>query len=95
MNLNTTMQALEALGTEQNRKVYPRHGVGPNLFGVSYADLGKLANQIKKDTELARQPWKSGNLDARILATMIADPNEIDRETLQSWARKLEKPKKL
>jgi len=26
---------------------------------------------------LAEQLWATGNLDARILATMIADPNEI------------------
>ncbi len=90
MDLNITMQVLESLGSEQNRKVYPRHGVGENLFGVSFADLGKLRKQIRNDTVLARQLWQSGNHDARMLATMIADPAEIDRETLQAWASDLD-----
>jgi len=90
MDLNTTMQTLESLGTEQNRKVFPRHGVGANLFGVSYANLGKLSKQIKKDTALALQLWQTGNHDARVLATMIADPLEIDLETGQSWVEDLD-----
>ncbi len=90
MDLSATMQTLESLGTEQNRKVYPRHGVGPNLFGVSFADLGKLSKQIKKDTALALQLWQSGNHEARMLATMIASPAEIDRETLLAWVADLD-----
>lgn len=90
MDFNTVMQTLESLGTEQNRKVYPHHGVGPNLYGVSFADLGKLTKQIKRDTPLALQLWQSGNHDARMLATMIADPREIDRNTLQAWAAELD-----
>jgi 3-methyladenine DNA glycosylase AlkD len=90
MDLDTAMQTLESLGTAQNRKVYPRHGVGENLFGVSFADLGKLTKQIKKDHALALQLWQTGNHDARILATMIADPQEMDENTLQSWASGLD-----
>ena len=43
------LQQLKALGTAQNRKVYARHGAGENLYGVSYANLGKLHKQIKVD----------------------------------------------
>lgn len=90
MDLDTVMNMLESLGTEQNRKVYPRHGIGANLFGVSYANLGKLSKQIKKDTALALQLWQTGNHDARVLATMIADPREIDVDTGQSWVEDLD-----
>lgn len=90
MSYSKIMAELRAAGTEQNRKVYGRHGVQGKTFGVSYADLGKLAKRIKLDQELAEQLWASGNHDARILATMIADPGEIRSKTIDSWARDLE-----
>jgi 3-methyladenine DNA glycosylase AlkD len=81
---------LEALGTEQNRKVYRRHGVGDNMYGVSYANLGKLAKKIKRDHALALALWESGNHDARVLATMIADPGQFTSGLLEAWAKGLD-----
>lgn len=81
---------LEALGSEQTRKTYRRHGVGENQYGVSYAKLAKLHKRIKHDHELARQLWATGNHDARILATMIADPKQADRALLETWGQELE-----
>ncbi len=42
MTLDESMRQLERLGTAQNRKIYKRHGSGENVYGVSFADLGKL-----------------------------------------------------
>lgn len=80
------LRELEALGTEQNRKTYRRHGVTEPLYGVSYANLGMMRKRIKVDQALAEQLWRSGNHDARVLATMIADPKTIDQVTLERWA---------
>jgi hypothetical protein len=85
-----TMRELKAMGTEQNRKVYARHGVHGKMFGVSYANLGKLRKRIKVDQELAEQLWASGNHDARVLAAMIADPGLVRSSTLDKWARDLD-----
>jgi 3-methyladenine DNA glycosylase AlkD len=38
---------------------------------------------------MARDLWKSGNHDARVLATMIADPKQADESLLESWVRDL------
>ena len=84
------LQELEALGTEQNRKVYRRHGVGENLYGVSYANLGKLKKRLKTDHALALELWASGNHDARVLALMIADPGQADSDTLDAWVQDLD-----
>lgn len=86
MNFTEAMVALEALGTEQNRKIYRRHGGSAEMFGVSFANLGKLAKKIKRDHELAQQLWESGNFDARNLATMIAEPAKMDGAMLDRWA---------
>ncbi len=83
------LKELEALGTEQNRKVYRRHGVEDDIFGVSYANLGKLKKKIKTDHDLAIRLWASANHDARIFATMIADPSLLDNRVLDSWVKDL------
>ncbi|HLA44457.1 MAG TPA: DNA alkylation repair protein, partial [Aggregatilineales bacterium] len=41
------------------------------------------------DHELARQLWDTGNHDARILATMIADPAQADTAMLEAWVNDL------
>lgn len=78
---------LEALGTEQNRKIYRRHGASDPLFGVSYANIEKLRKRIKTDHALAVSLWDSGNHDARILATMIADPRQATDRLLDGWLK--------
>lgn len=83
------MEELGRAGTEQNRKVYARHGVPEPLFGVSYANQGKLAKQAGIDHALAQQLWASGNHDARILAAKIADPARAADALLESWVQDL------
>ena len=90
MNLDQTLQQLESRGTEQNRKVYRRHGVSDNLYGVSYAHQRKLAKTIRRNHPLALELWGSGNHDARILATFIADPAQADDTLLESWVADLD-----
>jgi 3-methyladenine DNA glycosylase AlkD len=80
------MATLEAAGTAQNRKVYARHGVSGEAFGVSYAELGKLKKAIKTDHDLARELWATGNHDARVLATQVADAKAATPAELDSWA---------
>ncbi len=89
MSLAEVLAELEALGTEQNRKIYKRHGAGDNLYGVSYANFGLLQKKIKLDHELAKQLWATDNYDARVLATMIADPHELNAELLENWVNDL------
>ena len=86
MNKNQMMKKLGALGTAQNRKVYGRH-VTSEMFGVSFANLGMLKREVKVDQELAEQLWATGNLDAQILATMIADPEQMTASKLDAWVK--------
>lgn len=89
MTLSDVLHSLEAVGSAQTRKIYGRHGVEPPLFGVSYTFLRKLARSLGTDQGLARQLWETGNHDARILATMVADPRASDPGLLEAWAQDL------
>jgi len=90
MTLKETLAALKKAGTAQNRKVYVRHGVGVDQYGVSYAELGRLKKAIKTDHDLALALWATGNHDARVLACMVADPEAIGSRELDAMARELD-----
>lgn len=89
MTFDDVMAQLEQNGSEQTRKTYSRHGIRMPMFGVSYAVLGKLKKQIKRDQALAEALWATGNHDARILALMIADPARTTPALLNTWIRDL------
>lgn len=90
MTKTQIMKQLQNWGTEQNRKIYRRHGATGAFYGVSFAHLNQLAKKIKHDQELARKLWASGNLDARTLALMIAHPEEIKSSEMDSWVKQSE-----
>ena len=83
--LAEVMARLEAAGTAQNRKVYARHGAAEPMFGVSYAELGRVHKLVKTDHKLAEQLWDSGNHDARVLALRAADPIALTKPLADRW----------
>ena len=90
MTTAEVMKKLESLGTAQNRKVYARHGAAPeSTFGVSFAELFKLQKAIKRDQPLALELWDTGNNDARSLATLIADPQQMRAKDLDRWVNEV------
>ena len=84
-NFSAVMAQLAAAGTAQNRKVYARHGAAEPMFGVSYAELGRIAKPIKTNHALAVELWDSGNHDARVLALRVADPAALDEPLAGRW----------
>lgn len=90
MTKDEVLAQLEAMGTAQNCKVYKRHGVKEPMFGVSIANLNQLKKKIKVNHELAQALWQTGNHDARMLATMIANPKLVDETLVNQWAEDLD-----
>jgi 3-methyladenine DNA glycosylase AlkD len=89
MTLQEVMKQMKACGTEQNRRTWRRHGIQGEMFGVSFANLYKFQKQIKVDHELAERLWATGNHDAQVLATLVADPNAMTDKQLEEWAKGL------
>lgn len=87
MTLDETLATLKAAGTAQTRKTYLRHGYPEDTYGVSFADMKKVAKKIDTDHALAQKLWATGNGDACVLATMIADPDETTAKELDSWVK--------
>lgn len=87
MNFNEVMEALEAMGTEQTKSTYERHGAKEPFFGVRIGDMKKLVKVVKKDQKLVLELFDSGNYDAMYLAGLTINPKMISKELLQHWVK--------
>lgn len=92
MDFQSVMTQLESLGTEQNVKIYKRHGAGDAVFGVSYANLKLLKKKIGVNHQLAIELWNSGNSDARSLAMMLASADELTPSVATQWMKEVTYP---
>lgn len=90
MSARKVLSELKKLGTAQNRKIYTRHGARPPLFGVSFANIDKLAKKHRGEQALADDLWACGIADARYLALRIADGASMSQKHLQSWVRDID-----
>lgn len=85
--LRDALARLEALGNPKVRTLNIRNGAGENQFGVKLGDIRKLAEQIKASQGLALALWKTGNLDARLLAILLLDPKQLPDKELDQMVR--------
>lgn len=90
MELRETLSELRKLGTAQTVKIYRRHGASGDVYGVSFANLNKLAKKLGTDPKLAAELWQTGNFDAMTLATIVADPAGFSSRDLDAWVRAID-----
>jgi 3-methyladenine DNA glycosylase AlkD len=83
MNVNQIMQILKESGNATMLKVHQKNGAGDRTFGVKMGDLRLLAKKIKMNHVLAMELWQTGQIDARMLAVLVADPAQISRQELE------------
>lgn len=87
MTLKETLAQLEALGNEKVRAQNRRNGAGDNQFGVKLGDIRKLAAKIKANQALALDLWKTGNIDAQLLAILLMDPKKLSSDEVDRMVR--------
>ena len=87
MDVQTVMQELEALGSEQTRKTWRRHGATGAIFGVKIGDMKQLMRKlkIKNNTELAKELYLTENADAMYLAGLVVNPKELVMDDFKLW----------
>ena len=62
----------------------------PKAHGISAPILHALARRIGKSHDLAEQLWSSGIHEARILATLIGEPDKVTATQMERWAREFD-----
>jgi 3-methyladenine DNA glycosylase AlkD len=87
MTLKETLKQLESLGNEKRRAHNTKYGAGDNQFGVQHGDIRALAKKIKTNHELAMALWKTGNIDAQLLATFLVKPENLSAGEMDRMVR--------
>ncbi len=92
ITLKDTLAQLESLGNEKVRARNKKNGVGVDQFGVQMGDIRKLAEKIKTNDKLATALWKTGNMDARLLAILLLTPGNLTRDEMDRMVRSVDCP---
>ena len=75
-------------GDPKNVAGMARFGIAPHhALGIKIPELRALAKQTGVKHELALELWQSGIHEARILASMIADPQALTEQQIEQWTR--------
>jgi 3-methyladenine DNA glycosylase AlkD len=58
-----------------------------NALGVSMPDLRAMGKSLGCNHALALELWRTSLRETRILASLVADPQQMTEELMESWAR--------
>lgn len=87
MQCEEILKQLKSLSNPKNVEGMARFGINPNnTYGVSIPHLRNIAKRIGKNHILAQQLWSSGIHEARILAAMIDNSQDISEKQMENWA---------
>ncbi|MDP6567836.1 MAG: DNA alkylation repair protein [Alphaproteobacteria bacterium] len=80
------LKEIEAMGCARNRAGMSRYGINVDrAHGVSVTQLRRIAREHGRDHPLAVALWDSGIHEARILATIVAEPKQASAEQVDAW----------
>lgn len=80
---------LKQHGSKQRRdEMGPRYGVHTDkAWGVAMADMLKYARQIGRNHELALALWDAEWYEARMLASMVDEPEKVTPAQMERWCK--------
>ena len=88
---HTLLDELSSLGTEEGRAAMARYGiVAEKSYGISVPVLRDLAKRVGRNHDLALALWDTGYQEARILATLVDEPDKVTSKQMDDWARDFE-----
>jgi 3-methyladenine DNA glycosylase AlkD len=86
MNTNQIIKELKKLSNPQDKKGMKRFGINPEkALGIRIWKLRKLAKKISKNHQIATELWDTDIHEARLLATMIDEPEEVTEKQMDEW----------
>jgi 3-methyladenine DNA glycosylase AlkD len=79
---------LRAKSTPKDLANLDRFGItADKAFGVSMANIQRLAKQLGHDHELALALWDTGWYEARMLTSFVDEPDRVTAEQMDRWCR--------
>jgi 3-methyladenine DNA glycosylase AlkD len=86
--VQAVLSALEQAGTKRDHDNLARFGItASKAFGVSMANIQRLAKPLGHDHELALALWDTGWYEARMLTSFVDDPARVTAAQMDRWCR--------
>ena len=78
--IQTVLTLIESKATPHDRKNLTKFDItADKAFGVSFGNLKAMAKEIGQNHELAAALWETGWYEARMLASLIDDPEQVTK----------------
>ncbi len=88
MDAKTLIKKLQLLSNQENIEGMARFGISPDkAFGIRKPKLRKIAKETGKNHKLALELWKTGYLEARIIASLIDEPGKVTESQMDDWVK--------
>ena len=88
--LPSILEELKTLGDPTRVAGAERFGIrAENALGVPVPILRRIAKRLGRNQQLAEELWQTRIHDARILASMVADPQQISEATMERWVSEM------
>jgi len=88
VNVDDVLKELKKQSVPKAREGIAKFGIKTEYaLGVSIPALRRMAKSIGKNHKLALQLWKTKIHEARILASMVDDPQFVTEKQMESWVR--------
>ena len=82
---------LKALASQHNRAGMQRFGINTSrALGISMKILREKAKPYRKNHELALELWDEQIHEARLLAVLIDDPEQLTDEQMEAWVKDID-----
>ena len=82
------LAALERMSTVRDRENLARFGItASKAYGVSMANIQKLAKRLGRSHELAAALWDTGVYEARLLTAYVDEPEHVTSAQMDRWCR--------
>jgi len=87
-SVKDVLDKLQSKARPEQLKGMARYGITvEQRLGVSVPDMRKLAKEIGEDHKLALDLWRTGIAEARIVASMVGDPDKLTEEQMEDWVK--------
>ena len=91
MTLEEVLKRLRQEGDPKHALALEKLGVKPRAsYGVPPLKMKKIVADIGRDHRLAQELWGTGLYDARLLASLIDEPEKVTKVQMDRWARQFD-----
>ncbi|NQU17827.1 MAG: DNA alkylation repair protein [Candidatus Saganbacteria bacterium] len=86
--LQQILKKLKSLSNPDNVAGMKRFGINSKkMLGLSRPQLRQIGKEIPKNHQLAQDLWETGYLEARVLASLIDQPDKVTEKQMEEWAK--------